>query len=158
MQTQHGFAAEGGGGGWRGDSVGKPRPLVRIHRCSGWPSQPPGDHVTVPLMGCPVRATTRTSMRVHFFQQHFRDTAIILEEGKLPNPRCPRCEMLVPWITLYGRHLTTSQYSKGVESKRRRLTEEELQDILERAFQAYRGPFNTMTSFNYLGRNMTTRD
>ena len=53
--------------------------------------------------------------------------------------------MLLPWITLNGRHLTTTQCAKGEESKRRRLAEEELRESLERAFQAYGEPLYTVT-------------
>ena len=40
--------------------------------------------------GCPGRAGTRTAMRIHFCRRHVRDVVIILEEGNLPHPRCPR--------------------------------------------------------------------
>ena len=50
----------------------------------------------------PGRAGTRTAMRVHFWIRHMRDTVIILEEGNLPHPICPRCDMLVPWRALNG--------------------------------------------------------
>ena len=57
-----------------------------------------------PVEVCPGRAATRTAMRVHFLQRHVLEIVIILEEGNLPHPRCPRCNMLVPRITLNGRH------------------------------------------------------
>ena len=50
----------------------------------------------------------------------------VLEEGNLPHPRCPRCNILVPCSALNRRHLYTDQWSKGVERKRRRLVEEDL--------------------------------
>ena len=73
-------------------------------------------------------------MRVHFFQRHFRDTVIILEEVNLPHPPCPRCDMLVPWRALNRRYLYTAQCSKGMEMKRMRLAEEDLRESSERAF------------------------
>ena len=95
-------------------------------------------------------------MQVHFFHRHVRDTVIILEDGNLPHPRRPQFDMLVPWRALNRRHLSTAQRVKGAESKRRRLTEEELQESPERAFQAYGEPLETVTSFKYLGRVLTT--
>ena len=79
-------------------------------------------------------------MRVHFFHQHVRDTVIILEEGNIPHPRCPRCDMLVPWRSLNRNHLDTAQCAKGVEGKRRQMAKENLRESLERAFQAYMEP------------------
>ena len=45
--------------------------------------------------------------------------------------------MLVPWCAPNRRHLDISQCAKGKERKLRWNAEEELQNILERAFQAY---------------------
>ena len=66
--------------------------------------------------------------------------------------------MLVPWRALNGRHLATTQCARGAERKRRWIAEEELQEILERAFQAYGSPLENMTVFNYLGRVITVGD
>ena len=77
---------------------------------------------------------------------------IILEEGNLPHPRCPRCDMLVPWKALNGWHVTTAQCAKGAERKIRQLVEEEMQDSAERDFRAYGSPLVTVTYFKYLGR------
>ena len=53
-----------------------------------------------PVKGCSRRAEMRTAMstamRVYFLHRHVRDTVVVLEEGNLPHPRCPRCDMLVP--------------------------------------------------------------
>ena len=43
-----------------------------------------------PVEGCPGRDGNRTAMRVHFWRRHVWDVVIILEEGNLPRPRCPR--------------------------------------------------------------------
>ena len=69
------------------------------------------------------------AMRVHSLHYRVRDTMIILEEGNPPHPRCPRCNILVPWKSLNGQHITTDQCIKGVEQKRRRLTEEDMRKI-----------------------------
>ena len=82
---------------------------------------------------------------------------VVLEEGNLPHPRCPICDILVPWRTLNRRHLATAQFTRGAEWKRSRVEEEELWEIFERAFQAYGAPLENLTAFKYLGRVITPR-
>ena len=74
--------------------------------------------------------------------------------GKPLSPTVPQCNILVPWRVINRRHLTTAQCAKGAESKRRRLSEEELRDSTERAFQDSEKPLETVTLFNYLGQVM----
>ena len=83
---------------------------------------------------------------------------VILDEGNLPHPRFPRCDMLVPWRKLNGRHLATAQCGRGAERKRRRLSEEELRDSTDRYFQAYGEPLENVTAFRYLVQVMTAGD
>ena len=83
---------------------------------------------------------------------------IILEEGKLPHPWCPQCDMLVTWRALNRRHLATTQCAKGAERKRRQMVEEEMQESMERAFQAYVKLVETVTSFKYLERVLAAGD
>ena len=40
-----------------------------------------------PVEGCSGQASTWTTMSVHFWYRHVRDTVVILEEGNLPHPR-----------------------------------------------------------------------
>ena len=89
-----------------------------------------------PVEGCPGRTATSTAMRVHFLHQHVLVTVVILEERNLSHPRCLRCNILVPWLTLDKRHPATAQCARGVERKRRRLAEAELRESTERAFEA----------------------
>ena len=77
------------------------------------------------MEGCTEALATRTAMRVHFMHRHVQDTVVMLEEGNLPHPRCPRCDMQVPRKALNGRHMGTAQCKKGAERKRRRLAETE---------------------------------
>ena len=51
---------------------------------------PKGGTRECPVEGCLGRAGTRTAMRVHVWRRHVRDVVVILEEGKLPHPRCTR--------------------------------------------------------------------
>ena len=97
-------------------------------------------------------------MRVHFLHRNVQDNVVILEEGNLPHPRCPQCDMLVPCHALKGRHLATTQCSRGADRKIRRLSEKELREISERYFQAYVQPLENITAFRYLGRLMMTGD
>ena len=111
-----------------------------------------------PVEGCPGRAGTRTAMRVHFWRRHVRDVVIILEEGNLPHPNCPRCDMLVPWRSLNGKHKSTAMCRSGAERKRRRLAETEIQESTEMAFEVYWKQLKTVSSFKYLGRILTAGD
>ena len=78
---------------------------------------------------------TRMVMWVSFYHWHARDTMIILEEGNLTHKQCSRCEMMVPWRDLNGRHLNTSQCNNGAYRKRSRVVEEDLRESAERHFQ-----------------------
>ena len=86
-------------------------------------------------------------MRVNFWNRHVRDTVVILEESNLPHPRCPLCDMLVPWKDLNGMHRRTAQCNRGSEQKRRRLAAEEEREVTARAFSAYGRPLEMVTSF-----------
>ena len=110
------------------------------------------------MEGCPGRAGTRTAMRVHFWRRHVRDIVIILEEGNLPHPKCSRCDMLVPWRSLNGKHNSTEMCRSGAERKRRRLAETEMQENTEMDFEAYGKQLEAMPSFKYLGRILTAAD
>ena len=90
---------------------------------------------------------TRAAMRVHSVHQHVHDTVVILEEGNLPLPRCPRCNLQVSRKALNGRHLETSQCRTGTERKRRRLAEAELETKSEKAFHAYKTKIRAVTEF-----------
>ena len=111
-----------------------------------------------PVEGCPGWAGTRTAMQMHFCNRNVWDIMIILEEGKLPHPRCSQCDMLVPWRSLNGRHHATAMCKKIVERKIRRMAEAELRYSTERAFQAYGKPLEMLATFKYLGRVMTAGD
>ena len=110
-------ATTGGGGG------GEPTTY--------WIEFPKGRTREFLVEGCPGRAGTRTAMRVHFWRRHVWDVMIILEEGNLPRPRCPRCNMLVTWRSLNGRHKSTVMCRSGAESKRRQLAETEVRESTE---------------------------
>ena len=58
-------------------------------------------------------AATRVAMRVHFLHRHVHDIVVILEEGNLLLPRCPRCDLQVSRRALNGRHLGTTRHGKA---------------------------------------------
>ena len=110
------------------------------------------------MEGCPGVSATQAAMRVHFVHQHVHDTVVILEEGNLPLPRCPRCNLQVTRKALNGRHLETSQCRTGTERKRRRLAEAELEITSEKEFHAYGTKMRAVKEFKYLGRVLTNTD
>ena len=73
-------------------------------------------------------------------------------------PQWPLCDMLVMWRYLNGLHKSTSYCKKGVEHKKRRLTEEEARAVTSRAFSAYGRPVEMVPSLKYLGRVLSTAD
>ena len=111
-----------------------------------------------PVEGCPGVSETRAAMRVHFVHRHVHDTVVILEEGNLPLPRCPRCDLQVSRKALNGRHLETNQCKTGAERKLRRLAAAEGEAATERAFNAYGRRLNSVKEFRYLGRVLTATD
>ena len=149
--TQHGQVKEERWS-WEASATGGDAQAYRL----AFPTK--GGPWSCPVEGSPGRSGTRTAMWIHFCSRHVRDIVIILEEGNLPHPRCSRCDMLVPWRALNGRHHATVMCKKGAERNRRRLVETELQDSMKRAFEAYRKPLETVATFKYLGRAMTAGD
>ena len=75
-------------------------------------------------------------MRVHFLHRNVLDTVVITKEEKIPHPRCTRCDILVPWRALNGRHPATAQCARGAEQNRQRLAEAEMRESSDRAFEA----------------------
>ena len=70
------------------------------------------------MEGCPGVSETRAAMRVHFVHWHVHNTVVILEEGNIPLPRCPRCDLQVSRKALNGRHLDQSvKEGDGAEAK-----------------------------------------
>ena len=133
-QTQHGVAKGGlGSEGDEADGGNEPRTYRLTFPVRAGPR-------LCPVEGCSGRASTRTTMRVHFWHQHVRDTVVILEEGKLPHPRCPLHDTMVPWKSLNGTHRRTAQCNQGAERKRRRFAAEKEREVTARAFSVYGHP------------------
>ena len=90
--------------------------------------------------------------------RHIHDTVMMLEEGNLPLPRCPRCNLQVSRKALNGRHLGTIQCRTGTERKWRRLLEAEMRKNSEQEFHAYGKSMEAVSEFCYLGRLLTATD
>ena len=87
--------------------------------------------------GCSGQMVTRTATRVHFWHRHIRENVAILEEGNLPHPRFPLCNMMVTWQSLNGSHKCTAQCKKGAQRKRQPLAAGEERATASQAFSAY---------------------
>ena len=110
-QTQHGMARGGlGPEGDEADRGDEPRTYRMAFPAKAGPRP-------CPVEGCIGRASTRAAVKVHFWHRHVRDTVVILEEGNLPHPRCPLCDMLVPWRSPNETHQHTAQCKRGAERK-----------------------------------------
>ena len=111
-----------------------------------------------PVEGCPWKMATRTAMQVYFVHRHVLNTVVMLEEGKFHHPRCAKCYMQVPRRALNGSHPGTAQCAKGAKRKRQRLTEKNMRENSEWAFEAYGAPIGSVLEFKYLGRILTATD
>ena len=106
-QTQHEVAKGGlGSEGVRADRGNNPRTYSMAFPERAGPRP-------CPVKGCSGRASTQTAMRVNFWHRHVRDTVVVLEEGNLPHPRCPLCDIMVPWKALNGTHWCMAQCTQG---------------------------------------------
>ena len=83
---------------------------------------------------------------------------IIMEEENLPHPKCPRCDMFVPWRALKGRHKSTEICRSWADKKRQRLAEAEVRDSAEMAFEVYGEQWQTVSRFKNLERILTEGD
>ena len=113
---------------------------------------------TCPVEECSGRVLMRTEMQGHFWHRHVRVTVVILEEGNLPQPRWPLCDMLMPWRSLNGMHRCKEQCKRVVERKRRSLAAKEGREVTSRAFSAYGRPLEMVASLRYLGQVILAAD
>ena len=83
---------------------------------------------------------------------------VILDEGNIPHPRCPLCNILVPWRSLNGMHWHTAQCNKGAERKRQRLAAQEERAVTSMDFSAFGLQLEMVSSLKYLGRVISEGD
>ena len=58
--------------------------------------------------GFPGRATTWSTLWVHFVRCHVQDTLEVLEEGSHPHPHCIKCDIFVTYRVLNRSHQATA--------------------------------------------------
>ena len=63
--------------------------------------------ITCLVGGCPGRATTWSTLWVHFVRCHVQDTLEVLEEGSHPHPHCIKCDIFVTYRVLNRSHQAT---------------------------------------------------
>ena len=154
-QTRHGVAKKGLGSEVGEADGSNKSDDPRTYRMA-FPAQAGPMPCTV--VGCSGRASIRTAMRVQFWHRHVMDTVVILEQVNLTHPRCPLCDMLVPWKALNGTHRGTAQCTRCAERKRQRLAAEEEREVTARGLSAYGTPLEVVKSFRYLGRVILATD
>ena len=132
------------------------RDIFRTLRRMAFPKKVGPSHL--PVEECSGKVAMRTSMRVKFWHRRVRDTVVILEEGNLPHPQFPLCNMLVPRRSLNGSHNITEQYKKGAEWKRWCLAVEEARAVTSKAFSAYVRLLEMVSYLKYLGRVPSAAD
>ena len=76
---------------------------------------------------------------------------MILEEGNLPYPRCPKCDIFVLQWALNFRHPSTDLFRRVEERKHHRLAADEARVGSATALTAYGIPLVPISSFKYLG-------
>ena len=91
-----------------------------------------------------------------YLSQKHQGHYFFLEEFNLPHPCCLHYDILLPSEALNERHINNAQCAKGEERKRCWLVAEYMREITSRALQAYGRPLESVTSFKYLGRIMTS--
>ena len=84
----------------------------------GWPVTyriffPRGAHdIAFPVGGCPVRATIRSALWVHFLRCNLQYMVVILEEEINPLPHYPKCDMFVTCRKINVRYQSTAMWAR----------------------------------------------
>ena len=111
-----------------------------------------------PVVGCPGRATSWTTLRSHFMHRHPTATLIIREEGSRPLPRCELCDMFVTPEAMRRGHQSTAVCREGRARKRQRHALEAARRASEVVFTACGQILERQHTFRYLGRPLSAND
>lgn len=131
-------------------SVAQPTPTPpATYRCS-FPASIRKKKCPVP--GCEGTATTRAGLRQHFQRRHIQDSICILEEGSTPLPRCPHCQLHLPYHSLNGRHPDTALCKNGSQRYRQYLQDQASIHASTICIQACGQDLERVEQFKYLGR------
>ena len=109
--------------------------------------------VNFPVVVCGEHALTCANLCIRFVHHHVQYTIVIMEEVNCLQPRCPACDMSVPWAEMNNRCPTTMICAWWGNRKRQWISEEESQAGVATAFQAYGRPLE-----NHLGRLLAATD
>ena len=90
--------------------------------------------------------------------RHPNDLLCILEEGSNPLPKCELCGMHIPFTALNGNHRNTKACAIGARIRRQRNSIEDTRQAREVLFTACGVPLESVSSFKYLGRILTSTD
>jgi hypothetical protein len=113
-------------------------------------------HGQCPIPGCATMIKDRYGMRRHFLFRHYYDTIIILEEGQLQ--RCDNCGMFCTLVALAGKHRESAICREGAKRNKRKIMNLKCIRALRRTFTIRDQPIETVTTFRYLGRILTSSD
>ena len=75
-----------------------------------------------------------TNLQIHLSHHYVQYTTTILDEGNLPHPYFPQCNIFFPFKALNGRHPSVEMCVWGREVKRKHLSTEEAQAGVEASF------------------------
>jgi hypothetical protein len=114
------------------------------------------DTAQCPAPGCGTIIKNRIGMRRHFLYRHFQDTIIIMEEGRLS--RCTLCGMFCTKLQLAGGHTKTVLCKQGTKRNKQKMRDLQCIRAFQRTFTIQNQPIETLTSFQYLGRIITSMD
>ena len=99
--------------------------------------------------------TSHTNLRINSVHCHVWNIIVIMKEDNLPQPQCPGCNIVLPWLTLNKRHPNTALCTGGAKRNHWSLAEEEAWAGYKTAFWEYSHPLSMVTSFSYLIRILT---
>ena len=97
-----------------------------------------------------------TNLQIHFVHRHMQNTVVITEEGNRPQPRFLDCDIFVPWAELNCCYPTMTLFSRGLDKKKRRIVKKDDRVGTVKAFRAYDRPLETVSSFKYTRRLLTS--
>ena len=129
--------------------------------------EPTTFHTSFPLhmgaLACPVPectgfVTSRVGLGRHFVYRHPEHTVVIAEEGTAPLPRCDLCGMQVSPLSRFTSHRESGYCLRMAAMRRQRETIAAARRSREIVFQIDGVDLETVPSFKYLGRLLTSTD
>ena len=115
------------------------------------------NETSCPVLNCSFHTSTSCKMRHHFRSRHVKDTIIILEEGAIPLPKCPKCGIFQKDVgSKHQQSASCKQFTIRLDNMNAQIENERLaQDTI---FTVFGEKIETVTEFKYLGRIVTDTD